>query len=197
MIGQTKTRLLGVTVLIAVFAVGGLTGAVVQRAAVADNVPPRTPTRGPSLFEMLKLTSEQQAKVCTIMKRRAEETRPHELEMQKIWNEHEPALRKLIDEANADIDSVLTPAQRAAKEQFRADRQKYFQNRASQDRAQRQSEGKGPRRGNPLGVTCPDVGGSPGGPHGPGWGGDSSRDKPNGASAPQSLPAPVKPEYQA
>jgi Spy/CpxP family protein refolding chaperone len=200
MIGQSRTRLLGVTVLIAVFAVGGLTGAVVQRTAQAVKAPARTPQRGPSLFETLKLTDAQQKQVCSIMEQNQEKMKPHAAIMQREWK----AIRALIDSTNMSIDSVLTPEQRTAKDEFRAARQKFFQSqgRGGNDKGgPRQPEpehrGARPGPGNPLGITCPGLNDGPPEPMGPsdggrhGWRGDSAHKE-----AQPATPA-AKPEHQS
>jgi Spy/CpxP family protein refolding chaperone len=168
MMGQTKTRLLGVAVLVAMFAVGGLTGAVVQRSATASARESSRPPRGPSLFETLQLTTEQQAQVCSIVHRRAEQIKPYNEAMKSFWEEQAPSVRAIITAANAEMDSVLTPEQRAKKDEFRAERERYFKERQqemqrSRDNGDRRNDrgdhgGRGPGgpggMGNPLGVSC-------------------------------------------
>lgn len=208
MMGQSRTRLLGVTVLVAVFAAGGLTGAVVQRTALADDTQPRAQQkRAPSLFEKLQLTQEQQTQVCAFLKSSKAQMAPHEQATVKVWKEHEPAMRAIYESTRVQIDSVLTPEQRSIAAQFRAERQKFMEARKLQERSQKQSDGKEPRRGtrpgdsNPLGVTCPGLNDGPRGgpPHGgPGWGGDSSRDKRDSAGPAKTLTVPTpKAEEQA
>ena len=169
MMGQTRTRLLGVAVLVAMFAVGGLTGAVVQRTATAAARENARPSRGPSLFETLQLTTEQQAQVCSIVKRRAEQIRPYNEAMKSFWEEQAPSVRSIITAANAEMDSVLTPDQRVKKDEFRAERERYFKERQQQQHSRDNSEHRGGERGergggrgpggpggmgNPLGVDC-------------------------------------------
>jgi hypothetical protein len=191
MMGQSRTRLLGVMVLIAMFAAGGLTGAVLQRSATADNRgQSRSSQRGPNLFETLKLTQEQQDQVCAIVERKAEQMRPHEMAFQAAWKEHEPAMKAIISATNAEVDSVLTPEQRVLKDQFRAERAKYFRERQEKSKQQQSKPGEnGPRRdtarggpgrpgSNPLGVKCPNLQNNHGGMT---WrGGDSSQPAPQG-----------------
>ena len=113
MMGQSRTRLMGVAVLVAMFAVGGLTGAVVQRTATASEGRGNSrPPRGPSLFETLQLTEDQQAQVCSIMQRRSEQVRPYNEAIKAFWEQQAPAMRAVFDAANAEMDSVLTPEQR-------------------------------------------------------------------------------------
>ncbi len=206
MIGQSKTRLLGVAVLIAMFAAGGLTGAVLQRSATADSdsnparpSPPQQ--RGPNLFEKLQLTETQHQQVCTIMKRKAAQMRPHEQAFQAAWKEHEPAMKAIISATNAEMDSVLTPEQRAMKDTFREERQKYYRERAERMKQSTKPGEGGPHRegersgrsgpGNPLGVSCPGLNDSRGSKP---WGGDSSgRKKPAGT---ETMRTPVAPTIE-
>jgi hypothetical protein len=180
MIGQSRTRLLGLTVLVAMFATGGLTGAVLQRTVLADNKKPAQPAHGPSLFEQLKLTDAQQTQVCTILERQQQEMSPHVqafkaawADMERLKQEHKPAVDSIVSATYEELDALLTPEQRATKDRFREERKKYFAAREAKDkeqRAQGQSQGQpqgpgGPRREgerggrpnpmNPLGVSCP------------------------------------------
>jgi hypothetical protein len=207
MIGQSRTRLLGVTVLVVVFAVGGLTGAVVQRSALADNPQPRPQQRGPGLFETLKLSDAQQKQVCTIMKRQADEVKPHEMAIDSARRKHIPVLRAIVEATNANIDSVLTAEQRATKDRFRAERQKFFEQRQAQEKTQKQTDAKErrsarPGPGNPLGIICPGLNDRDGAPHNGGsrsdmpWGGDSSRGDRGANPAVTPAPAP-KTEHQS
>ncbi len=216
MMGQSKTRVLGVTVLVAMFAAGGLTGAVLQRSATAANTPEkRLPAqRGPSLFETLKLTEAQQARVCTILKQKAAQMSPHEVAVQSVWKEHGPAMKAIIESTYAQVDSLLTPEQRAAKDRFRQDRQKYYGSRDNtKDKPKPGTPGEGARpqggrdgdhgrdRGNPLGVTCPgmeqyDRGGrSRGGA--PSNGRDSAGKRDSGVMAPRPVDDRISPTHEA
>lgn len=212
MIGQSRTRLLGVSVLVAMFVAGGLTGAVVQRTAQADSTKPSNgrPARGPGLSEKLQLTAAQKQQVCAIRQRNAEQMKPHDLAVQATWKEHETAIRAIMSETEADIDAVLTPEQHAIKEQYRAERKKFFEAMKAKEKNQKPDSTKERRgRPGPLGVVCPGIddvrggGGRPGGSHGgprggmP-WGGDSSRDRGKGAAPAQTAPAAAaKTEHQS
>lgn len=194
MMGQSKTRLLGVAVLVAVFAVGALSGAVVHRTAVADNRQPHMQKRGPSLFETLKLTDDQQKQVCTILLHKAEQMKPHDAAIQAAWKEHGPAMKAIMDSTDAAMDSVLTPAQRTQKDTFRAARQKYMQDRMAQEKSQKPESKDAHRSGRP-GLNCPGL--DEGGSHGPRpWGGDSSHGLRDGTRALPSA-SPAKPEHQS
>lgn len=206
MIGQSKTRLLGVSVLVAMFVAGGLTGAVVQRTAQADSTKPiKAPTaHGPNLSEMLKLTDAQKEQVCSIRVRNAEQMKPHDLAVQATWKEHEAAIRAIIEATKADMDSVLTPDQRATMERYRVERRKSFEDRMAKEKTQKPDSTKERRgRPGPFGVACPGLeggsrdGGGHGGPRGgmP-WGGDSSRDR-GKTSTPAPAAPPVKTEHQS
>jgi hypothetical protein len=162
---QTRTKLLGTVVLVVMFAAGGVTGAVLQRYATADNAPPRRgPQRGRSVFEALKLTDAQQ-QVCTILAAKGEEMSPHEMAFDSARKAQWPARHAIDESTNAAVDSVLTAEQRAEKERFLAERDQYFPPAPgagiSSSRSPKGSDGSAPRGGrrgrNMLGVSYPDV----------------------------------------
>ena len=175
MIGQNKTRLMGVAVLVAMFAAGGLTGAVLQRSAAASNTPQQRAPRGPSLFETLELTAEQQAEVCSIIAKRREQMKPIDEALKAAFAPHKPVIDSIMHGANAEMDAVLTPEQQAKKVEFRAAREKYYKEHSPQGaRREGPDRGRG-GPGNPLGVKCPTAGepsdkrGAWNDSHGAGW----------------------------
>ncbi|MGH7448056.1 MAG: hypothetical protein ACRELT_10880 [Longimicrobiales bacterium] len=124
MVTPKRARAVGMLVLVLMFAVGALTGAVTMRVAGTDESNPRTRAESreprPDLFAKLGLTAEQQSQVDAIMERRRDE-------MAAFWKEHGPQLRAITDSARAEIRTVLTPEQRAIEEEFRAARRKHYQ----------------------------------------------------------------------
>jgi Spy/CpxP family protein refolding chaperone len=113
-------------VLLVMFAVGALTGAATMRVAGGADATPRARAESresrPDLFERLELTPEQRVQVDAIMERRRDE-------MDAFWKQHGPQLRAITDSARVEIRSVLTEEQRAAEEEFRAERRRHYESR--------------------------------------------------------------------
>src|SRR5690606_3826734 len=76
MVTAKRARVMGLPVLVLMFAVGALTGAATMRVT-GNEAEPRareeTRQRRPDLFERLDLTAEQRVQVDAIMERRREE----------------------------------------------------------------------------------------------------------------------------
>lgn len=129
-------RTLAGLVIVLTFVVGGLAGAVADRAIVRPSAshgmgPPGRRPEGPpgsrrdregrergrerfvqQLRGELQLTDAQVAKIDSI-------TKVREQKMSAIWAEVGPRIHALIEETRAEVDSVLTPAQRAKMQELR------------------------------------------------------------------------------
>ena len=122
MVTAKRARLMGLVVLVVMFAIGALTGAATMRVATGEESDPRarSESRRPGLFETLQLTAQQQAQVDEIMERRR-------AEVDAFWKQNGPQLRAIMDSARAEIRAVLTPEQQALEEQFRAERRRHYE----------------------------------------------------------------------
>lgn len=123
MVTAKRARLMGMLVLVLMFAVGALTGAATMRVT-GNEAEPRareeSRERRPGLFDRLDLTPEQRVQVDAIMERRRKE-------LDAFWEEHGPQLRAVMDSARAEVRGVLTPEQREIEEQFRAERRRHYE----------------------------------------------------------------------
>lgn len=122
MVTAKRARLMGIVVLVVMFAMGALTGAATMRVAAGDEVEKRgraEASKRPGLFETLELTDEQRTEVDAIMERRR-------AEVDEFWDQHGPQLRAIMDSARAEMRAVLTPEQRELEEKFRAERRKHY-----------------------------------------------------------------------
>lgn len=123
MVTAKRARIMGLVVLVVMFAIGVLTGAATMRVTAGEqgekSVRAESPKR-PGLFEALELTPEQRTQVDAIMERRR-------AEVDEFWDQHGPQLRAIMDSARAEMRTVLTPEQRVLEEQFRAERRKHYQ----------------------------------------------------------------------
>lgn len=123
MVTAKRARVMGLVVLVVMFAIGALTGAATMRVASSDESQAKaraeSPER-PGLFETLQLTDEQRVQVDAIMERRR-------AEVDAFWKEHGPQLRAITDSARAEMREVLTPEQRVLEEQFRAERRRHYE----------------------------------------------------------------------
>lgn len=123
MVTAKRARVMGLVVLVVMFAIGALTGAATMRVASGEKVEASEradrPKR-PGLFETLQLTAEQRTEIDAIMERRR-------AEVDEFWNQHGPQLRAIMDSARAEMRTVLTPEQRELEEQFRAERRRHYQ----------------------------------------------------------------------
>jgi Spy/CpxP family protein refolding chaperone len=122
MVTAKRARLMGLVVLVVMFAIGALTGAATMRVATGEESDPRARSESerPGLFETLQLTEEQQTQVDEIMERRR-------AEVDAFGKENGPQLRAIMDSARAEIRAVLTPEQQALEEQFRAERRRHYE----------------------------------------------------------------------
>lgn len=122
MVTAKRARLMGLVVLVVMFAIGALAGAATMRVAAGEESDPRARSESgrPGLFETLQLTDEQQAQVDEIMERRR-------AEVDAFWKQNGPQLRAIMDSARAEIRAVLTPEQQALEEQFRAERRRHYE----------------------------------------------------------------------
>lgn len=122
MVTAKRARVMGLVVLVVMFAIGALTGAVTMRVT-GDEAQAKTRAESsdrPGLFETLQLTDEQRVQVDAIMERRR-------AEVHAFWKEHGPQLRTITDSARAEMRAVLTPEQRVLEEQFRAERRRHYE----------------------------------------------------------------------
>ncbi len=117
----SRTRLMGMGMLVVTFAAGLLAGAASSRALSARETPPQAATaaecsdrRGPhSIFEKLSLSPEQRQRIDGIMARRR-------ARMDTVWQVHGAPIRAAHDSARAEIRQVLTPAQQVEYDRLRA-----------------------------------------------------------------------------
>ena len=117
----SRTRLMGMGMLVVTFAAGLLAGAASSRALSARETEPQAATgaecsdrRGPhSIFEKLSLSPEQRQRIDGIMARRR-------ARMDTVWQVHGAPIRAAHDSARAEIRQVLTPAQQAEYDRLRA-----------------------------------------------------------------------------
>lgn len=123
-----RTRLLGIAILAAVFAAGGLAGAATDR--VLDARPPapadsaaaspeacRAETGRKRILDQLDLSPEQRRQVDAIMDRRRAET-------EAFWKNEGRRMRAIVDSARADVRAVLNPTQRAEYDRLREERRR-------------------------------------------------------------------------
>lgn len=119
-----KLRLLSFVVLLGTFFAGSLAGAAFTRVVSADATEVKLPQRKAdkpeekkrrSVFDELGLTPQQDSQVRSIMQRTEPKT-------DSMWQEFRPRIRAVIDSANEEINSVLTPAQREQLQQWRQER---------------------------------------------------------------------------
>ncbi len=119
-----RARLLGATLLAAVFVGGAFSGAAVDRmiaSGAGAAQPPAEPDRREGrdehrgyIFEQLDLAPEQRARIDAVLEHRR-------AQMDTFWIEARPRLRSIVDSAREDIREVLTPEQRAEYDRLRAE----------------------------------------------------------------------------
>jgi len=121
-----QARLLGVALLVATFAIGGLAGAAAVRLSAAREpaaAPPAAEGSAPregcrtSTLDQVGLTPEQRERVNAVLERRRRETGA-------FWDEYGPILRAIVDSTRAEIRAVLTDEQRAEYDRLRAERRR-------------------------------------------------------------------------
>lgn len=104
-------RLKALAVLLAVFVIGVLTGAAIERAGFL-RAPQPPPGRGlpPHLWDKLELTAEQNRLIDAIMANYRPRT-------DALYDRIMPDVRALSDSMRAEIRAVLSPAQQEAFDQ--------------------------------------------------------------------------------
>lgn len=113
-----RTRLIGMTLLAAIFAAGMLAGTAFGRVLSAGE--PAAPAdaaceskRGPHMIlDELDLSESQRARIDTIMKRRRALT-------DSLWRHDGERIRAAVDSTRAEIRALLTPEQRAEYDRLR------------------------------------------------------------------------------
>jgi hypothetical protein len=116
-------RAMAALLLLAVFLLGGLAGVALDRFVLNPKQPPRRHVSRLSpesahrfsryLGKELGLSAQQEAKVDSIVLFRQTETRA-------LAKEVHPRFEALAQQTRADVEQVLTPAQKAKYEQLRA-----------------------------------------------------------------------------
>ncbi len=107
-----RSRLWPALLLLAIFVVGGLTGAGLVRWLAP---PPGAPAGPPDPLDDLDLTAEQRVQLERIHER-------HRPELDAVVRETFPRVRKVQDAIEAELRALLTPEQRARLDQLRATR---------------------------------------------------------------------------
>jgi uncharacterized membrane protein len=110
--GAGRTRLMGVTIIVVTFLVGGLAGAAFDRVLTAESVrrdAPRDQERRGHIIDQVEMEPQQRAAIDLILERRSER-------MKAAWSEISPRLEAITDSARLEIMAVLTASQRAEYE---------------------------------------------------------------------------------
>jgi Spy/CpxP family protein refolding chaperone len=111
----SRVRAVGVGLLLLTFGVGGLAGAAARQVVVArepatvgmpadGTCDGRNERRRLGVYEDLDITTEQRADIERIMADRRNQ-------IDALLEVHEPRMKAIIDSTNAEIHSLLTPAQ--------------------------------------------------------------------------------------
>jgi hypothetical protein len=141
---SSRLRLVGVGLLVATFAAGGIVGAALRQTVLADPTPPRAaerergtdrqqqrPRRDP--YAGLGVTPEQRAQIDTVvMKGRTQ--------VDAFWKQYGPVLEAIRDTTRAGIDRILTAEQRAEMDRRRQERREQERQRQQQQQQQRQQQ---------------------------------------------------------
>lgn len=133
---KRRTAAIAVAVLIATFAAGVLAGMaadriLVHRKILRDRAQGRLPhSMAARLDRVLDLSPDQRRRVEDILERR------HQRIMEK-WNSVRPVVQTEMEAANAEIERVLTPAQR----------EKFSRMKLRMGPRHRRGPGSGPRQG--------------------------------------------------
>jgi Spy/CpxP family protein refolding chaperone len=115
-----RVRLQGIILLAIVFVVGGVAGAMVDRANLFRERKPRTfgmdrhldkPGDMPRFFDKLDLSDDQRTQIHGIFD-------AHRPVIDSLMGETMPRIRALRDSAEAQISALLTPEQREKFEKF-------------------------------------------------------------------------------
>ena len=123
-----RARLVGIAILAAVFAAGGLAGAATDRVLDARTPAPADSAVGAAaacpaderktrILDQLDLTAEQRRQVDAIMARRRAES-------EAFWKNEGQRMRAIVDSARADVRAVLNPRQREEYERLREERRR-------------------------------------------------------------------------
>jgi Spy/CpxP family protein refolding chaperone len=117
-----RARLAAAAVLVATFVLGGVAGAVLDRALPWGDEQDRVaglcgaglgPGGQPLVLQQLDLTPEQRPRLEGIVARRHPQ-------MQALWQEFQPRVNALMDSARTEMDAILTPEQQAKHDSLRA-----------------------------------------------------------------------------
>lgn len=119
-----RVRVQGIILLVLVFVIGGVVGAMVDRANPFRDRMPRgfgmdkipdgpggNPGEMPWFFEKLDLTEDQRTQIRVIFE-------AHRPVIDSLMGETMPRIRALRDSAEAQITAILTPEQREKFERF-------------------------------------------------------------------------------
>jgi len=117
-----RARLAAAAVLVATFTLGGVAGAMLDRALPGGDGQGRVAGwcgvgmgQGgqPPLLQHLDLTPEQRPRLEAIVARRHPQ-------MLALWQEFQPRVNALMDSARTEMDAILTPEQQARRDSLRA-----------------------------------------------------------------------------
>jgi Spy/CpxP family protein refolding chaperone len=115
-----RTRLVGMTLLVATFAAGMLAGTAFGRVLTAGEPEPATaadcePKRGTHMiWEELELSADQRSRIDGIMDRRRALT-------DSLWQTDGRRIRAAVDSTREEIRALLDPEQRAEYDRLRAE----------------------------------------------------------------------------
>jgi Spy/CpxP family protein refolding chaperone len=110
-----RARLLGSLVVVLAFAAGAMTGLAIERRprpGLSVTVTATATDQMPRELEQLDLTDAQEARIRSILVRGRDR-------VLGVVHDFEPRMRAAMDSTNAEIDSVLTPPQRASLADYR------------------------------------------------------------------------------
>jgi Spy/CpxP family protein refolding chaperone len=125
-----RSRLIGLALLCAVFVVGALSGAAVDRLLGArSSFPSRSAPSCPErrgdprrLFDELALTAEQREQATKILEGRR-------TQMDAFWRESGPRLRAIVDSTHTELGKILTPDQRKTLDRLKTERTRWHEKR--------------------------------------------------------------------
>ena len=121
----SRTRLLGMALLMATFVAGGLAGAAFDQVLEAREPDTAAAAKAAecsrggrhgaaAILDQLGLSAEQRAEIDRIMERRKAET-------EAFWDNEGARMREIVDSTREEIRAVLTPEQRAEYDRLRAE----------------------------------------------------------------------------
>jgi hypothetical protein len=112
-VSSTNTKILAVVALLITFVVGAVIGIVGDRIFTLIHPPRRNPEMiVRHLTFMLRLTDSQRAEVSQIVMR-------HQQKIAAIQSTTRPAIQQELEQANQEIDRILTPEQRRKFERMK------------------------------------------------------------------------------